>query len=166
MIRLVNIYSSDKDSLKRRVLKFLGYGKNDVQTALGVAPYGIDSNPIKDMIAVYAPTTDKGSAVIVGYINKNSLAQPGELRFFSTDSNGGEKFYTWLKNDGTFELNGNINNLVRYNQLNQELQTLISTLNAQLLAISTGIATGGGTYTPATLSLNINGAKTPNIKTE
>lgn len=166
MIRTVNIYSTSKNKLKQLIVKFCGFGKNDVQTAFAVAPYGVDSNPIKDMVAVYAPTADKGTQVIIGYINKNSLAQPGEVRHFSTDANGNEKFYTWLKNDGTLELNGNTNNLVKFTELNAQLQSLVNNLNSQLALIQSGIASAGGTYPRSELTLNINSAKTTKIKIE
>jgi len=42
---------------------------------------------------------------------------PGEFRTYSTDKDGVEKFYTWLKNDGTYEVGGNDDFLVRYNEL-------------------------------------------------
>ena len=62
-----------------------------MQTSIEAMPYGVDSNPIKDMVAVYSETTGKGETVIIGYLNKNLKAEVGEFRTFSTDSNGGRK---------------------------------------------------------------------------
>jgi hypothetical protein len=50
-------------------------GKSDVRECIEVSPYGIDSNPIKDMIALYGPTGENGKDVIIGYLNKNRTAE-------------------------------------------------------------------------------------------
>lgn len=123
MMNLVTVISTENKTtkgLKQLFIKILRYGKNDVQTPLQVSPYGTDSNPIKDMIAVYGKCGSDNNNVIVGYINKNSLAKPGEYRTFATDANGTEKFYTWMKDDGTMELGGNTNFAVKYNELKIE----------------------------------------------
>lgn len=154
MIKLVNILSTSVDVLKRRVVKILRMGKSDIQTSFGVAPYGVDSNPIKDMIAVHAETGEKGKTVIVGYINKNAIADVGELRLFSTDSLGVEKKYIWLKNDNTIEVGGNGDNMVRYSVLETAFNTLLADLNSARAALS---------LPPSTA--NISGAKINEIKT-
>jgi hypothetical protein len=154
------------DKLKRREIKVLRFGKSDIQTPIEVGPYGIDSNPIKDMIAIYSETSERGKAVIVGYMNKNQLAQPGEFRAYSTDNNGGLKTYIWLKNNGNMEIGGDTNFLVRYNQLNQELQNFALFMNEQFALIATGISAGGGSYTPGNAQIDISEAKTEKIKTE
>jgi hypothetical protein len=123
MIALVKIISTATDALRRRVPKFLRFGKGDVQTALEVAPSGIDGNPEKDMIAVYAPTSENGKTVIIGYINANQKAEAGELRLFCTAS-GTEKFYVWLKKNGTLELGGATNYAVKFNELKSEFDKL------------------------------------------
>ncbi len=66
---LVKIISTEIDNLKRRVVKFFRMGKSDVRTSLEANAYGIDSNPIKDMIAIYSDTSLNGKTVILGYIN-------------------------------------------------------------------------------------------------
>lgn len=148
-----------------RMIKIIRMGDADVQTADEASPAGMDSCPISDMVAVFSETSVKGEPVIVGYLNKNQLAKEGEVRFYSTDTNGGQKFYTWLKNDGTYEIGGNDHNLVRFTPLNQGLQSLVDFINMQLPMIAAGISTGGGSYTPGTAELNIDASKIDEIKT-
>lgn len=165
-MNLVKVISTNVDTYKRRVVKFFRMGLKDVQTAIQYAPAGIDSNPTKDMIALYGQTTDKGETVIVGYINKSSLANIGEFRFYSTDSNGNVKFYTWLKNDGTCEIGGNSDNLVRFAKLNTALQNEVTAINTELSKISAAInAIVPGAYIVTPISLNLTPAKINEIKT-
>lgn len=165
MLNLVKILSASTDDLQRRVVKFLRYGKSDIQTAVEAAPFGTDANPIKDMVAIYAPTGEKGKQVIIGYLNKNQLSEPGEHRIFSTDANGEEKFYIWLRNNGNCEIGGDQYNAVRYQPLDEGLQNLVTSLQLELGKIQTSITSLGGTYTPGTLQLNIEDSKIDKIKT-
>ena len=130
MINLIKVISSDFDDVKRRVVKLLRLGYSDVQTSDQANPHGIDSNPVKDMIAVYAETAQKGETVIIGYLNKDQLAEPGETRIYSTDANGVFKTSIWLKADGTIEVGGNTKNLVRYQELEAAFNELTQNFNA------------------------------------
>lgn len=123
MNNFVKIISTSLENAIRSV-KVLRYGKSDVQTPSEIAPYGLDSNPIKDMIAMYASTNESGETAIIGYINKNQKALPGEFRTFCTDENGTEKFYTWLKKDGTIEIGGDTNFAVKFNELKTEFDKI------------------------------------------
>ena len=156
MLNAVKIISSEIDSKVRRVIKFLRLGKYDVQTSFQVAPYGVDSNPIKDMVAIYGPTGEKGKTVIIGYINKNQVAAPGEYRTFSTDADGELKFYIHQKANGTCEIGGSSHNLVRYTPLNSALQTELGIIAAAINAIVPG------SYSP---TLDITASKINEIKT-
>ncbi len=172
---LVTTISTEIDKLKRRIVKVLRFGKSDVQTCIESGPYGIDSNPVKDMIAVYAETSEKGKVAIVGYFNKNQKALTGELRLFSTDENGTEKFYTWLKNDGTIEIGGDTNFAVKFNELKTEFNKLKQDFNdfvTQKYNIHThpGVTSGNSstlvTPTIGTVNTsNIDNAKNDKIKT-
>jgi hypothetical protein len=164
-MNLVKVYSTSVDNLKRTIVKFLRYGKSDVQTSMQAAPYGIDHNPIKDMIAIYGETAKNGDTVIVGYINKNAKAGEGELRLFSTDANGTEKMYLWLKANGTMELGGSADNVVKYTPLNSGLAAFQAQIQAQLVLIAAGIASAGGSYSPGTLNINISASKVAQLKT-
>ena len=163
MMYLVKIITSSVDDLARRLVKFYRLGLRDVQTSLTVAPYGDDSVPVKDMIAVYSETSTKGNTVIIGYINKNQLAAVGERRLFSTNENGDEKAYVWLKNSGNLELNGKADNVVRYSKLDNGLQAEVTKINAQLAAISTAIGLLGGSYVVNPVDVDISGAKVDDV---
>lgn len=161
---ITKFISAELDSVGRRIAKVLRFGKHDTQTGFQSTPYGIDSNPIKGMRAIYSTTAQKGKTVIVGYINVDQLADPGELRLFSTDTNGELKFSIWLKADGTCEVGGNSDNLVRYIPLDQGLQNFKTEIQQELVKIATGIASAGGSYTPGTLSVDISASKIDEIK--
>ncbi len=162
---ITRVISSAFDSVKRRITKVRIFGIGDVQTGFEASPYGTDSNPIANMRAIYASTSEKGKNVIIGYINVNQLAAVGEHRIYSTDENGELKFYIWLKNDGTCQFGGSVDNLVRYSPLNEGAQDLVAQLQGELVKIAAGIATGGGSYSPATLSLDITDYKIDEMKT-
>lgn len=173
-MNLVKVISTAFDDLERRIVKVLRMGKSDVQTSVEAMPYGIDSNPVKDMIAVWAETGEKGKTVIVGYLNKNQLADVGEFRTYSTDSTGELKFYIWQKNDGSCEIGGDVDNMVRYskleeafNQLKEDFNNFVTTYNSH---VHSGVTTGPGSSgtTPATgttSSADISEAKIDEIKT-
>jgi len=166
-MNLVKIIST---SIKngRRIVKFFRMGLKDVQTSVEVSPYGIDSNPIKDIIGVYTQTTSKGDTYIIGYINKNQQAGVGELRTYATDTTGTEKFYTWIKSDGTYEIGGNSDNAVRYSPLNSGLQSYKASVDNHLTLIETAInALAPGTFPvlPVNLTLDISASKINEIKT-
>ena len=164
----------------RRIIKVLRYGKSDVQTSYETAPFGVDSSPIKDMRAIYSPTAERGKSVIVGYINENQIAEDGEVRLFSVDSNGNLKAYTHLKKNGTIEINGSADNMVRYsklavafNELKADFNLHVSTFNAHFHDVATATAVTPGvpgistpTKTPSTPSTaNISPSKIDDVKT-
>lgn len=129
MISFTSLISTEFDNLKRRIVKVRRNGKDDIQTAFEAVPFGVDSNPIKDMYAIYAPSTVKGEKVIIGYLNPDQLAAVGETRFFSKNSAGELQAYVWLKADGILELNGNANFAVKFNELKAGYDELKDTLN-------------------------------------
>jgi hypothetical protein len=146
-------------------VKVLRYGKSDIQTPTEASPHGIDSNPVKDMIAVFSDTEESGKPVIIGYLNKNRVADVGELRLFSTDKDGKEVFYAYLKNDGTMELGGKVDNLLRFIPLDAALQQMAIDLNIELVKISAAISALGGAYGVTPISIDISQAKIDEIKT-
>lgn len=171
MISNSKYFSNIIDSTFHRVMKVLGM--NGAATADHVTPFGDDSVPVQGMDALYADTASDELPVIIGYININAMASEGEKRLFSLTkvvADDGtvsyvESFYTWHKNDGTYEIGGNTDNAVRYEKLNAALQLHITKLQTQLTEIAVGIATGGGTYTPGDITLDISAAKIDEIKT-
>lgn len=147
---------------KFRILKVQQFG---AKTANECSPFGEDSNPLKNMTAIFAKTSEAGSSVIIGYINENQLANLGEKRIFSLKETGELSSYIWLKNDKTIEINGNNDNLVRFLPLNKALFNLDSNINAELSKISAAIASLGGTYVNSVVKTDINDAKIEEIKT-
>lgn len=147
-----------------RIAKILGWG-NIPLTADQVSPFGIDSSPVKNMIAVYAETEEGGDQVIIGYFNRSVMAAPGETRLFSLDpATGNLSIDLWLRTDGTMELGGIGNNLVRYTALNAGIEEQNTKINAELLKIATAIATLGGAYTPEEVSTDISESEINEIK--
>lgn len=165
-MQIITTISTSLNKAKSRLVKALRFGKDDVIERPEIGPYGIDSNPIKGMAALYSETSEKGKGVIIGYINKNLKAEPGEIRTFSTDETGTLQFYIWQKKDGTAELGGNTDNLVRYSPLYSGLADFITSLKVELASIATGITAAGGSYTPSTtIDIDIADSKIEEIKT-
>jgi hypothetical protein len=169
----VKTISAEVDALTRRVVKFVRYGKKDIQTSLQVAPHGIDSNPVKDLIALYADTGEKGKTVLVGYLNKNVLAAVGETRLYSTDADGALQTFIWLKADGTMELGGNAKHLARfeelktgYDQLKQDFNNFVTTVfNAHMHPTAGTGAPSPPTLTGTASTASIDSSKIDEIKT-
>ncbi|MGB0881436.1 MAG: hypothetical protein ACPGSO_00675 [Vicingaceae bacterium] len=175
MLNFVKTLSSEIDSKARRVIKFLRLGKRDVQTSLEAMPFGVDSVPVKNLVAVYAPTSEKGQTVIIGYINKNAIADVGEFRAYSTNSDGEEQNYIWIKNDGTIEIGGDSDNMVRYsqieasvNELKNDINDLKNIFSAWVTAPNDGgaaLKTALAAYYTTPIVQDITGAKINEIKT-
>lgn len=159
------------DSLKRRLVKFFSMG-NNTREVLQAAPYGIDSHPVKDMVAIYTETSAKDSPVVIGYINRNAVAAVGEFRTFSTDANGVVKFYIHQKNDGTCELGGDTDNMVRFSELKAafdelkgDFNNLVTMMNAHVHPDPVSGVTGSPTTQGVASAADISGAKIVEIKT-
>jgi hypothetical protein len=128
-MRSSTVDSTSLGTLGRRIIKFLGLGRSDVQTAPQAAPYGIDSNPTKNMVAIYSDLGNKGAKTVIGYLNVDSVADVGELRLFSTDSDSALQFVIHLRANGTCEIGGTTDNMVRYSKLEDAFNTLKDDLN-------------------------------------
>lgn len=164
-MELTKIISSKIDKLKRRLIMVSRFGEYDTREPFQANNFGIDSNPIKDMIAVYSGTNENGKSVIIGYLNRNQLAEPGETRIFSVDSGGDLKTYIWLTKTGTIKLGGDADNAVRYSPLNTGLNNLVTQLQTELVSIAAGISAAGGSYSPGMLSVDISNSKVDKITT-
>lgn len=123
-MNIVRILSTRFDDSKRLISKFLRNGKDDVAESFTAEPFGLDSNPIKDIRAVFSKTESTADSVIIGFINEKKKTKTGESRLFSTDENGELKIFVHLKNDGTIEFGGDVGNLTRF----QELETAFNKL--------------------------------------
>jgi hypothetical protein len=141
-------------------IKVLRFGFSDVQTANNVAPWGVDSKPVKETLAVHVKTSQNSKGVIIGYVNNSDKTNEGETRIYATNNAGVEVFSILLKNNGTVEFGGNTDNFVRYSELNSALQTFVTNLNSKL---TTGFAAVPFSWVPETL--NISASKISEIKT-
>jgi len=126
MIRFTRVNEAISGTLARLVVKVLRLGSKDVQTALNVANFGVDSSPIKGMVAIHADTGIEGETIILGYIKPDIIAQPGETHLYSTDQNGVDSFRIKLLTDGTAEIGGDADFMVRFNELKTAFDQLKS----------------------------------------
>ena len=149
----------------KRLLKLTVLGKNDVQEIEQIAPHGIDSCPPNDTRVLHVETLQRGTCVVVGSINDNQESTEGESRVYSTDADGVLQTFIHLHDDGTIDIGGTTDNMVRYSPLDSGLQSFKSQIQAELALIAAGIATGGGAYSPGTLTVNISNSKIDEIKT-
>lgn len=161
----------------QRILKVICYGKVDGREGAEVAPFGIDSSPLAGMSAIYCKTMNDANDVLIGYININQLAQPGENRIFATDTNGNEMCRVWLHNDGSVELGGtgaagsNVNHAAQYEGLQTAFDQLKSDFNTFITTYNMHTHPGGSTTgTPNQhgndSNADITPAKLANIKTQ
>lgn len=149
----------------KRFIQVMAMGEQDIREPYESMPFGIDSAPLDGMVALYSDTSNSEESVIIGYINENQIANMGEIRLYSLDGNGDQSTFIHLKNNGTVEFMGNAHNLVRYTPLDSGLQQFVQQMQTQLAQIAAGISTAGGSYTPGTISININQAKIDELKT-
>jgi len=133
-------------------------------TAKQVTPFGIDSNPLGNWTAIYADTTNAGEAVILGYINKNYITDQGEIRIYSLGEDQAVKAYVYAKKDGNLELNGSGFSAVRYQNLKTQIDLLQTQINSQWPLIASGIAMGGGAYTPTNVSVDFSNTESSSVK--
>jgi hypothetical protein len=131
-MNIVKVISTELTDLSQRLVKFLRLGKSDVRTAIEVGPFGVDSNAPKGTVAAYSDTAVKGQSVIIGYVNTRQEAGVGEYRTYAVDSSGNVAFYTWIKANGTMEIGGDTDNMVRYSELETAFNELRDDFNAHL----------------------------------
>lgn len=145
-----------------RNIKVLQFGP---KTAIQSGPFGEDSNPLKDMSAIFADTSENGEPVIVGYVNKNQIAAIGEKRMFSLKEDGSISSFLWLKNNEEIHINGDTDFFVKFNPLNSSVTQLENDINAELTKIAQAISTLGGSYVVQPINADISQSKTEKIKT-
>ena len=160
MITFSKVKESDIEDQKR-ILKVDEFG---VKTTFESAPFGLDPNPLKDMIGIYGKTSNNSESVILGYINKNQISGIGENRIYSLMQNGSLSAYIHLRSDETIEINGDTNYLVKYNELKIELDSLITKLNTEFIKIQTAITALSGAYASVPLTMDTNSFKNDKIK--
>ncbi len=156
----------------RRILKVLRLGRSDVQTANEAVAFGIDSVPLRDLRAIYANTGQSGTNVIIGYISLSQVSVEGETRLYALDpSSGNKSIDIILRTDGTMEVGGDADFMVRYsaletayNELRDDFNSFISTYNSHTHPAPGG-TTSPATQTGSTSAGDITGARIDEIKT-
>jgi len=151
-MRIIKVISTELDTQKRRITKFLRMGKSDIQTAYNSTQYGIDTNPVKDMQAIHTPTGESGESVVIGYINTNLLAEVGSIRLFS------ENTYLHLRENGQIEIGGTGDYAVRFNELKKGFDQLKADFNSHIhtTTATVGASAAPGVITPPTASSSAN----------
>jgi len=149
-------FSDSTIEFGKRILKVLQFGAKSADECL---PFGIDSNPLKNMTTIYADTSNDAESIILGCINESQEADNGETRFYSMDANKVVKSVIWLKKDGTIEFNGNTYSMVRFEPLKTAHQNYDALVNSELVKIQTAITTLGGVYAHVPVQSNIDAAK-------
>ena len=146
----------------KRILKVMQFG---AKTSKESYPFGFDSSPLENMTAIYAETSNKAEAVIIGYINKNQVAEVGGSRMYSLDESGAVKAYVYARASGVIELNGSDFSAVRFENLEHALNSQNLLINTELAKIATAInAIAPGSYVPGTISTNLTSSQSPTVK--
>ncbi len=154
-------YSSALITSAKRILKIKQFG---VKTAKECGPFGFDSQPHEGLTAIYAETSNKDEAVVIGYINIGQFVAAGESRMYSVGSNGELLGYVYNRNDGVLGLNGFDHSSVRFGPLLQALNNQNILIQAELVKIQTSIAVLGGSYTPGSTSIVLGPAESATVK--
>lgn len=133
-----------------------------IETSKQANPFGFESNPSKNYVAILSETQSNEEPVIIGFLNPKALESlnVGDSRIYSTDSEGNTKASIIIRNDGTAELLGTADNAVRFKALDDSLQTYADNINAQLKTALAGIP-----YTWVDVTLDISASKIDEIKT-
>jgi hypothetical protein len=158
----------------KSIIKILGLGASDVQTVINVQPFGMDSRPPKGYRGIFADTESKEDKILIGVILESAIADEGEVRFHSEDSDGAEQAYMYLTKDGELHLMGDSDNAVRFSELQtafdelkSDFNSFVNTYNAH---VHPGVTAGGASTSPtpssgSTTSADISPAKIDEIKT-
>lgn len=160
---ITSIFKSSSIEEGKRIIKALIYG-GSAATAKEVYPFGFDSQPPENWTAIYSDTSNKDESVIIGYINKNQLAEVGGSRMYALDSSGEVSGFLYARASGVLELNGSDYSAVRFQELKTQIDLLQTQINSQWPLISAGIATGGGSYSPTNVSIDLSNSESPTVK--
>lgn len=170
-MKVVKVISTSNNDIGQLLTKLLKSGRSDVQEIITASTPGIDSVPVKDDVALYEITDVNGENFVIGFLVKDRIAKPGEVRLFSRNEQGVEQIYAWLKDNGEIHFGGDTGNLTRFqeletafNQLKSDFNALVNAYNLHVHATPSGVSsTTASTATPSTA--DISGAKIDELKT-
>lgn len=166
-----------RDGVRR--IKVLVTGAHDIQTDYEAMPFGVDGVPPQGWKALHISTSIKSKSVIVGYINRGQLDSlvEGENRFYSTNNDGDISTSIYMRGDGTMEIGGTDDYMVRYNeleisfnQLKEDHNDLVSAFNSHMHPTAATGAPSPPTPIPSSIpatpsTADISPAKIEEIKT-
>jgi hypothetical protein len=145
----------------KRILKVEQFG---AKTAKECYPFGFDSMPPENWTAIYADTANKDESVIIGYINKNQLAEAGGSRMYALGSFGEVVGFVRCGANGITELNGSAFSSVRFESLKIAIDNNDTLINTELAKIATAITALGGVYSPVSIETNLLNTKSETVK--
>lgn len=158
-----------------RIVKAFRFIKNyfagNTHESAQCAPFGDDSCPIKGVNGLKTIVSTSSIQIIIGYFNKNPKAAAGEKRLYSVKPDGSISFEIWLKNDGTVEIGGNTDNMMRYSEMKKAFDQLESDFNSFINKYNThthgvtGAKTGVPSFLGAASVADMSKAKIDSIKT-
>ena len=160
MITLAKVKSSSIENFKR-IIKVLQFGP---KTAKECYPFGFDSSAPENWTAIYSDTSNKDESIIIGYINKNQIAEVGGSRMYGVANSGEVVSFLYARASGVLELNGNEFSGVRFQNLVTAINAQNSLINAELAKVAISIGALGGSYTPNTISTNLTSSESPTVK--
>ena len=172
----MGIIGTIKQVLAGKIIVNLIRGQNHTRTGNNVAPYGYDAAPLPGMKAVAVDVNGNECGAVIGVIDKDRKAKPGETRLYS---NHGCEVY--LNAEGQVcmksnvaviidapevHLGGSDESLVTYSVLEEKLKELKQTfMTHKHTAIGLGSATSMIIDPLASDFLDISKAKTKKVKT-
>jgi len=145
----------------KRILKVFQFG---AKTAKEVSPFGFDGCAPENWTAIYGETSNKGESVVIGYINKNQLAEVGGSRMYALGSSGEVVGYVYARASGVLELNGSEFSGVRFQNLVQAINAQNVLINAELAKVAVSIAALGGSYAPGAVITNLASSESSTVK--
>jgi hypothetical protein len=142
MAKIVGIISNAVESGFRKIKSRIH--ELNIQTPAQASPFGIDSAPPAGMTGLYIETEKNGKPALIGYFNKSLLAADGEFRIYSVDNDRNLSAYIWLKADGTILLGGDAGNAVRFEELKDGFDQLVSDHNDLVAAFNQHVHASNG----------------------
>lgn len=127
---------------------------DDIQTVEYVPLPGTDANPINGSRVFILPIANSYLIAFGVDDGVTPAMDTGEKRLYSVNDDGVIQAFIKLLKSGIIEVNGNADFAIRFNAMDTALQTMLTALNADIVA-----AGGAGSTT-----LDISGAKVDEVK--
>lgn len=128
------------------------WGNNVVENSKLVTPYGMDVNPVQDTIVVTAKTQSNEDGIAIGFLNKKTFEDLvlGEIGFFSENSDKEIQANIIFRNEGTLEINGNDDYMVRFSKLEESFNELQDKYNKLVDAFNSHVHPTAASGPPST----------------